>query len=197
MRLVSLWMMVALTLLGSGLAVSVSCGAVLPSSTAASGTRTSPSSLPPVTSPSGHTVYTDFFDHYAITYPANWFIHPSSQSGGATSVSNSDILLWTPGRWKLDIISTPNPHGLTARQWADQQLSTNPGPSGCSATVITEIAVTVGGEPGLERHVSECRGTGIGIYVSHGARIFLMIATDQPEFHQILDSIVSSMVFTA
>jgi hypothetical protein len=170
---------------------SVSCGAAQPVGSVASGTRTSPSPAPV---PSGQTVYADRFDQYTITYPANWFIHGSTQAGSTTSISNYDLLAWKPGRWKLDIIPRPNPQKLTARQWADRDVASAPQPSGCSLTV-SDTTVTVGGETGLQRHESDCRGTGIRVLVPHGGRMFIMIATDQPEFQPTLASMLASIVF--
>jgi hypothetical protein len=175
---------------------SVSCGAVPPVGSVASGTRTSPSSTPlamPV--PSGQTVYTDPFDQYSIAYPANWFIHGASQAGSTTSISNYDLLAWKPGRWKLDIIPRPNPQNLTARQWADRDVASAPQPSGCPLTV-SDTTVTIGGEMGLQRYESECRGSGIRVLIPHGGRMFLLIATAQPEFQPILSSMLASIVFT-
>jgi hypothetical protein len=171
---------------------SVSCGAALPLGSAASGTRTSPSPAPV---PSGQTVYTDPFDHYSIAYPANWFIHGSSQAGSTTSISNYDLRDWKPGRWKLDIVPRPNPQNLTARQWADQ-VTASWRPSGCSVTVLSETTVSVGGETGFKRHESECRGSQIGIYIPHGGRMFLIGATDQPDFQPTLALMLASIVFT-
>lgn len=182
----------------SGLMLSalLGCGAVQSSGSSASGTRTSPSASPAVPSPSGQNVYADPFDHYSVSYPANWFVHPSSQAGGTTSISNYDLKAWKPGRWKLDIIPTQNPQGLTARQWADMETTSTGRPNSCSATIIRDTAVTVGGEAGLERDESDCRGSGIGIYVRHGGRMFVFLATDQPAFQSTLASILASFTFT-
>lgn len=196
MKVLSLRTMVEFALTGLLVMSLVSCGAALPLGSVASGSRTSPSSTPPAAPvPSGQTVYADPFDHYSITYPANWFIHASSQAGGTTSISNYDLLAWKPDRWKLDVIPRPNPQNLTARQWADRETASSR-PSGCAVTVLSDTTVMVGGETGFKRHESECRGAGIGIFVPHNGRMFVMGATDQPEFQPTLTSMLASIVFT-
>lgn len=201
MKLTSLRRLGFVALAGPVLMVLVSCSPAPPSGSAASGTR-SGSSPAPVATPalSDYVTYTNTFDHYSVTYPADWFVDPSIGPGSAVSIRNkaydfSHVV--TAGLWKLDIIVEANPNGLTAREWADQSIADNSvRPSGCFAKVLAETAVSVGGEAGIERRVSECRGTGIGIYVAHNGRMILMDAFDQSDFQPMLASILASFAFT-
>jgi hypothetical protein len=173
---------------------SVSCGAALPLGSAASGTRTSPSPTPVVTpAQTGFTTYSNTFDHYSVTYPADWFILPSFGQGGAVSISNKpfDGNKMYPGAWKLDIVLAANPKSLTARQWADKDKTEH------SQTVLSETSITVAGQVGIQRHISQGGFTAFGFWVVHDGHMLLIDATDQPDFQPVVAKIVASMVFTA
>lgn len=183
--------------IGPLLVTSVGCNTAPPSASSTGGAE---GSAPPTHSvtpiPSGYKTYSNTNDHYSVTYPAAWFIDPSRQPGGAVSIRNKAYDLthvFTQGLWKLDIVVTGNPHGLTAKQWADQDMNAGVYPQ----TVLSETSVNIGGEIGIRRHISQAGLTGYGFWATHDGRVILMDATDQPEFQPIVDSIVASIVFSA
>lgn len=142
-------------------------------------------------------IYENTHAGYSVKYPQGWFVKGASSAASAVLISNSDLNINDPKRFKVDIVVLDNPKSLSPQQFAAAQIEQSKTNFPERTTKVdSEQSLTVSGSSAFRSNTTSDSYSAWSVYVSKGTKIYLLSAGAKEGFSTYFDGIVQSFKFT-